>query len=975
MNQKLEQLLDRLPDREAARRLVARLEAEHPTRFASLQRKPGVLANLMTLAAYSPWLGDALLAQPDTIDWLSRRQHIERGYTKEDYLEELGRFAARRLDADVQFMLAEFKQRELMRIYLRDCLRIATLTETTEELSHLADAILDRALTHARQELVNRYGVPQTSDERGRLVEAEFAIVALGKLGSRELNYASDIDLMFLYSGQGRTAIQTQAGVGQTIENQTFFARLSEAIFKLTGRSGKAAPVYRVDLRLRPYGRDGELVQPLDRAVEYYRTTARNWERQMLIRARASAGSEALVARFLSALGDEIYRPEPIPEAIASVKSAKDSIDKREKLRGGGFNVKLGPGGIREIEFVAQALQLAFGGQDAWIRAPRVLIGLQRLADKGFLSDSDRAALSEAYAFLRTVEHRVQMAQGVQTHRVPVDASDLGVLARRCGYEPSAGDPAECLMRDLEAHTARVRAISERVFSLADHSPEASRQKVLAEVHVPSDERFGSYAAEAAQPLETAARELTTLGRLAGEGADERMDDIRRTLGDVASRLVHPARALREFEHYLASLRTADERADLARTLAADSAALDALVRMLGSGAFFSEMLVNRPELAAAIPEPALYGARRPLDAFRATLESAVFEHSGFSSRMAALRRAWYREIVVVGSHDVLGKVGLRQINREQTDLAQAALDIACRVVLDELSPDPDLRDGLRYSVLALGRLGHAGMDYGSDLDLLVVYDGAAPPPIAGGDSGRFYGRFAQLLVKALSSLTREGYVYRVDLRLRPDGRAGELAQSAAGLLEYLFDRASPWELTAYLKLRPTAGDLAFGRSVRDRSLQTIFDAAARCQGIEPKLRAVRLQLERDRAKVGRNIKWGPGGMMDVYFVTRYSQLKHRIAFSPEHGTLALIDHLGAAGALGANLAQTLSDGYRLLRGIDHHLRLVGDRLAPRVPEAVEPLEEVAYATGYASVAGFDAALTQTMKSIRAAFDCVFVES
>lgn len=968
MDEKLEQAIERLPDSEAARRLYGRLEAELPAQFASLARKPATLVNLMTLAAYSPWLGDVLLAQPDVVEWMSRQRNLDRGYRKEDFLEELGRYGARHSNVDEQSLLAGFKRRELARIYLRDCLGLATLSETTEELSYLADAVLDRALVRAHQDLTNRYGVPMTTDARGRLVESEFAVVALGKLGSRELNYASDIDLMFLYDGSGQTAFTGRGAPRETVANQIFFTRLAEALVKVVGSPGRTAAVYRVDLRLRPYGRDGELAVRHERAVEYYRDKAQNWERQMLIRARASAGSEQLVARFLSDLRNVIFRVEPLPEAIRGVRDAKEKIDRQETSRAGGFNVKLGPGGIREIEFVAQALQLAYGGQDPWIRSPQVLIGLQRLADKGYITDSDRSELSEAYTFLRTVEHRLQMAHGAQTHRLPLDGEALGILARRCGYDDHAGEPARRLAGDLEAHTARVRAISERIFALGDR-PAETPGLLVPEREPPRERQLGPQAAESMRPLEAAAALLAKLTASPADDLGDRTAEARALLVDIASRLAHPARALRYLERYLASLATIGA-ALRSSALTGGAERLEQIMRMLGSGAFFGEILVSRPDLAADIPGALFCTVTRGRDEYLGSLLGAVTSETSLAARMAALRRAWYREIVAVGAHDVLGHCEMRDINREQTALAEASLEVACRIALDELAPAREREP--RFSVQALGRLGHAGMDYGSDLDLLVVYDGEAESPAPGEEISGFFARLAQTLVRVLSSLTREGYVYRVDFRLRPEGRAGRMASSLARLVEYLSTRASAWELTVYLKVRSMVGERAFGDEVRARVIDEVFAAALRRESLREELLEIRHRLEREQARAGRNIKAGRGGMMDVYFVTRYTQLVTRTDFPPEFGTRALIEHLGRTGSLDASVARDLYDGYTLLRRIDHSLRLIDDPHAPRLPEEPELLEEIAAATGFATVPDFDRAVTETMARIRAAFEGVF---
>ncbi len=466
---------------------------------------------------------------------------------------------------------------------------------------------------------------------------------------------------------------------------------------------------------------------------------------------------------------------------------------------------------------------------------------------------------------------------------------------------------------------------------------------------------------------------LATLDVETGEDLAEYTREMRALLVDVASRLSHPARALRNLEKYLASLSTLDP--EVAEGVFAGGVdKLEQLVRLLGSGAFFAEILTGQPALAADIPGSLFCSVTRSRAEFHASILEPVAAEASLATRMAALRRAWYREIVAVGSHDVLGRVPLFEINREQTDLAEAALDVAFRIAATELL-GPNCLDPLAVSFLALGRLGHAGMDYGSDLDLLAVYDPDARQEFGSVDASQFFARLAQLVARVLSALTREGYVYRVDFRLRPEGRAGRMASSMRRLSEYILERASAWELTAYLKLRPVAGDAEVGERARAEVIACVFEAT-RARGsfdeVRSELRDVRAALEVGRGRKGRNIKWGRGGMLDVYFVTRFAQLETQTDFPPELGTRALIAHLGEAGILGVDDAVALGSGYEFLRTIDHALRLIGDRAEAALPEEPELLEEIAAYCGIGHTPDFEVRYREAIEGIREVYDRVF---
>jgi glutamine synthetase adenylyltransferase len=633
----IDAFINTLPDPAAARVFMNRLEALDPALSSDSKKNPLLLSRMLMLAGHSPFLAETLLRHPEHIGWL--RAETERGFdrlkSKEQLSEELARFVTRMIDADDPTRLVRFKRRELLRIYLRDCLRIATLSEVTEELSNLADVILDYGLARANQEMVNLHGSPLAHDVRGRIQKAEFAIVALGKLGCRELNYASDIDLLFLFSGNGETS-----GDGRNrdsvINNREFFTAVAERVVQLIGRSVSEGAVYRIDLRLRPYGRDGEVVSEIERAADYYRNRALNWERQALIRARAAAGSEQVVTRFLDSVRDVIFTLDALPDTLEGVRRAKEKIDRKEAARMRGFNVKLGPGGIREIEFIAQALQLKHGGREPWVRSAQTLIVLARLAEKHYLTETERARLSAAYTFLRTVEHRLQMEHGAQTHTLPALRLKLELLARRCGYGQSH-DPAGNFIGDLEKHAAAVRAVYDRVFiegAKSQPPPEANRE-ILQTDEV--DDETGRLIKQSAARL----KKVIEAG-----------DDIDRVLTSSHPYTINPLRALRHLTAWADSLAThTDEqiRSGLAVRTSDWEILIERLVLVLSSQ-YLAHLLVSRPLLANALTGDS--AARTQTDFVR-VLRDAVNNESDAASKTDALRRAWYRLVVEIGYRDM----------------------------------------------------------------------------------------------------------------------------------------------------------------------------------------------------------------------------------------------------------------------------------------------------------------------------------
>jgi glutamate-ammonia-ligase adenylyltransferase len=1014
LDEKIESLARGLPDAEGARMFYERLAAEHARAAQKLVRDEGLLSDALALAAWSPLLATTLAQNPDYLHWLARERADRHVRTTEELGEALARFSLTHSQVEPQILLARFRRRELLRIYLHDLRRTNSIVETTEELSNLADAVLAYALNLARQELDNRYGAPLCTDERGRKTTASFCVVALGKLGSRELNYASDIDLLFLYSDDGETS---GAGERGQTTNREYFNRLAELATRIVGQQSGEGAAYRVDLRLRPHGRDGALSCSLAEALRYYRTKAQAWELQTLIRSRAAAGTPSLYARFAEEVRARVYtHAASVEDALGNVRLAKQKIDRQHADTARGFNVKLGRGGIREIEFIAQALQLAHGAEDAWLHAPHTLISLGRLADRHLIAERERSELSDAYAFLRMLEHRLQMEHGLQTHSVPGDERRRTLVARRMNF--AGQDALGEFNRALEFHTMRVRAAYERVFG-------ESRQ---ATANVIDEAAAGGATVEAATGANTGDKFVTGESIGGGEAGDTARADaslsaspfreprlevassgahadaaatlvaaqvfasrlvstpghanlraretetaatgrVARLLNDAAHDSLNSRRALSYVARVAASLDKSSTNVELS------DESVRALVRLCGASEFFGEMLAGNPALIPAL----VAGVETERD-YRALLRREIDRESSFRSELTALRRAWAQLLIETGARDVGGEISHTDSNRLQTELATASINAALFIARREMARRyGNFAAGPRLCVLALGRLASGGMDYGSDLDLVVVYDARVPSPVSALTREEAYTRLVELMVSALSSLTRAGYVYRVDLRLRPDGKNGALVRSAGSFIEYLRTRTDIWEWLAYVKLRAVGGDLELGRAAEQEARRAIHEAARGCdrEELRGETRRVRERLERERG-TGQgatrgviDIKFGAGGMLDVYFATRYLQLRDDV---PDEGadrsTRTTLARLRDAGSLDADGYQNLSAGYALLRTLDHHLRIIAGR-SSRLPAAPDHavLRDLARSLGYDSAAALADTLRARMKDIRAAYD------
>lgn len=960
LDAKVESLLADLPDERGARLFLERLAQIQPRAFQKLGRDPALLSDALALAAWSPLLATTLEQNPDYVSWLMRERADARVRTREQLKESLARFALTNSSLTPQVLFARFRRRELLRIYLHDVRRAHTLVETTEELSNLADAILDDALSLAKQDLDNRYGVPLRDDERGRIAPAEFCVVALGKLGSRELNYASDIDLVFIYSDEGTTAGSVERG---KLSNREYFIKLSETITKLVGQPAGEGAAYRVDLRLRPHGRDGALACSLDEALKYYSNAAQAWELQALIRSRAAAGSNSLFSRFASAVEAYIYRPEvSVKDALASVRLAKQKIDRHIERSTDGFNVKLQRGGIREIEFIAQALQLAHGGLDEWLRVTHTVISLGRLADRNLISEPERSELSEAYIFLRTLEHRLQMEHGLQTHAVPHAPFQRTLVARRMGF--SGANALNDFDSALKLQTTNVRSAYDRVFA------EALGDVVEPGVEEPLPAAAYEHgpAGDESRVLNVSARVFLSHLRPEVGPQSARVESLAHLLREAAQASSNPHRGIILAARVAASLEKSDGPLEVSENN------LAALVRLCGASEFFGEMMAGNPGLISSLGVEKARLRRRD---FRLQLRASVEAEKSFSAELSALRREWSKLLIEIGAQDAAQDISIFASNQLQTELAVASINVAYLVARREmvrrygrLKTDP------RIAILALGRLASGGVDYGSDLDITLVYDSLISSPVASLTQEEAYARLGEIMIAALSSVTREGYLYRVDLRLRPDGKNGPLVMGSESFLDYVRQRSAIWEWLAYVKLRAVAGDLELGRMIETHARHAIHEKAREIDSgeLRQETQRVRERLEREKGRRARqsgiDIKFSAGGMLDVYFATRYLQLRDDVADEgDDRSTSSTLDRLEATGSLDNRDYEALNNGYALLRSIDHYLRLIMGKVAGLPSREHPAYKEIARNLEFKTADDLGESLAERMQAIRQAYD------
>lgn len=744
-----------------------------------------------------------------------------------------------------------WKGREMLRIALREIAEVAELEETTAELSVLAEICVEKVLEHWDAELRTRLGSPA----------AQLAILALGKLGGRELNHSSDIDVIFLYSEEGQ--------VTNSLTNHQWFNRLATKVFETFATIDPAGALFRMDLRLRPEGSAGPVARSLESLENYYAGFGETWERLALIKARFIAGSEELAYDFLREHQPFIYPKTATPELLDEIAAIKRRIERdivgHENLE---RNVKLGIGGIREIEFVVQALQLLHGARHAFLQETSTLKALPVLAELELLPRSEAIELESAYRFLRRVEHRLQIEAEQQTHTIPDEPEALTLLARSLGFS----SPEE-FSTASQKYTGQVRTIFKRVIAARPQDAEATALRL----EIFSDQIGAAKAlAELAQ------------GRGSFHVAPRTRQIFRKLRPMLLERLaqsVDPDVTLTQFLRFVEAYGL---RSLLFELLVANPRLLELLVKTLDASRSASDLLIRRPQL---LEEVTRFGAldrslsvERHLTALRATGASAI-DLSG----VRAYRQMQSLRILV---RDVLGAANLPALQREHSALTEACLVFVQKL----LAPENDL------TVIAMGKFGGRELSYGADLDVIFVGDNT---------------RAAQELIVEMARSTPEGTIAPLDARLRPDGEKGPITCSLAAYQSYYETRAQLWELQALTRARPICG-----KEGEDFLLmaQRVWSKAGERADLLGQIDAMRERIRRDR---GGNVealefKTGLGGMIEAEFLVQAVQMRVR-AWNPEFSTA--VDDLKQLGVMTAEDANALRASYEFLRHCESILR------------------------------------------------------
>ena len=948
--------------------------------YRLLHDAPFLLRILSTCFGSSTYFSDILVRNPEYFYELIDAEVMSDPKDREIMYHELSQ-AVRPFNLADQKLNAVrgYKRKESLRLGLRDLLGDADLETTTRELTNLAEATLQVCYEIGADELTAKMGKPWGELPNGEKIPSTLAVIAMGKFGGYELNFSSDIDVMFVYSHEGVT--------DQGIENREYFAKLSEFIINGMSKVTKAGYVFRVDVRLRPESRVGVIARSIDNYEAYYEGWGEIWERQALIKARPVAGDLKLGGQFISTVQPFVYQRYLdeffITEIKLDVRQTKARIENRIREQGDDLttHVKLGIGGIRDIEFAIQCLQLIYGGPTPALRNCNSLEAIELLYRHEMLNQTDRDALADAYRFLRTVEHRIQMKSDLQRYSLPSKESELIKLAKRIGYQDSGISSAlEAFQADYARHTGIVRQIFEQILA----APISDREIDIATLLTTNDL---AVIRNLLGPVGfTDVREAHRRLKLMAEGPDgvRFSPHVRRLFVDLAPTLLRllsespdPDMAIRYIETFASRVGARSSHYALFNE---QPATLELLTRLCGTSRFLAELLTGQPESFDVLTAPAVMD--QPKTASEIYMEALQETAAGTPNQIfEALRRYKNGEVLRIGMRNILGQANLWATTAELSDLAEGILQAMYDCVNAEFQneygkplekagnrgqaasadekTDTDLPVA-RFAVIAMGKFGGRELNFSADLDLMLVYS-AEGETTHGTPNANYFSKLGLELINRLKGNTGGGEIYELDLRLRPFGSGGAIALTLAGYQNYYEKDAETWERQALIRARPVAGDVelgqefvkqaqAFAYSQPLTSEQTAYIVHNRqrkeAQATRPPSTSRR---RRGRRKKQIDVKSGYGGLIDIEFVAQTLQLIHGTA-QPQvraQNTIEAIRRLYEVDVLTVDQRDQLSFAYEFLRNVENSLRIVHDRPLDALPDTEAALEQLAKRLGY----------------------------
>ncbi len=853
----------------------------------------------------------------------------------EDYMASVSRVIdASNSDARLMSDLRVLRQQEMLRITWRDLLGLANTTETLRNLTELAEACIDLTLKRCYTDLGERFGVPRNRDG----VEQTPVVLGMGKLGGMELNYSSDIDLIVTFSESGVTDGRKELDITD------FYRRVIQRFVKLLNETTADGFVFRVDLRLRPFGASGPMAMSFDAMEAYYHTQGREWERYAMIKARVVSGAPELGEQLFSFLRPFVFRRYLDYSAFESLRDLKAQISQQVARKGMQGNVKLGAGGIREIEFIGQAFQLVRAGKETELQEKGIVKVLGLLAEKSYIAKEEVSELHAAYDFLRRTENRLQMVQDQQTHDLPTHELEQVRLAYSMGFS----DWAEFSLQ-LTSHRDKVQAVFEAVFRLeneeASEAPVDDSYSVLWSGGL-SDEQANEALTGAGY---TECKEIYERILQLNHGgyysrltkiAKERLDKIVPALLRAAINTENPDLAVLRM---LVLLRNIAGRSVYVQVLLERPKSLELLTRLYSSSKWLSEFVNSHPMVIDEILDHRLLQNVPDEAAFNKEIQIILqrVRDEDLDVKMDAIRQFKQANVMRVAAADLEGFLPLKEVSNRLTAIAEVVLQASCELVWAEMQakhgkPTCVINDEVRYpsfAVVAYGKMGGLELGYGSDLDIVFLHSSDGLKQQTDGpkvvENGVFFGRMAQRVLSFLNTMTGAGTLYEIDTRLRPNGQSGMLVSSLASFEHYQNNDAWTWEHQALVRARMVVGDEHLQQGfdkIRRSTLGVKRDASQLLKDVVEMRERMFKELNKGRDDQF-DLKQGRGGIVDIEFMVQYSVLARASEF-PElldwTDNLRILETLADVKCMALPDVQNAINGYFIYREYTHKQALQG---------------------------------------------------
>ncbi len=915
--------------------------ARNPLSLAALfERDAEALPILLQMLSTSQHLSDLLTQEPDIYDSLRITEGTP--VSREILAEELSNeIRAAPNEQAVQRLLRSYKRRETARIMYGDIVRAQRIEIVTRQISYLADCLTDAAVFAARLLMQGKYG--QVVNEAG--TPSRFVVLGMGKLGGLELNYSSDIDLIFLFEGQGKT------DGAKSVSSEEYYGKLSQLVTRLLSESTDRGFCYRVDLRLRPNGEQGPITLSRQAALRYYENQGRTWERQAFVKARPIAGDLSLGREFLDEISSWIYRRYLSRADITGIKALKRRIERSADDRGERLvNVKNGQGGIRDIEFTIQFLQLLNGAELADLRTTNTLEAISRLQQTGCLTMQESAILEENYAFLRRVEHRLQIMFDLQTHSLPERKSELRKLAIRMGFEDQTCQEADqwFTAQHRERCNTNRKILNHLLHDAFEDGPAVDPEADLILDPAPTSETIDRVLAP------YGLRDTATAYRHLCELADEKLPFLstrrcRHFLAAIVRRLLTEIASTPNPDAALISLGQVSDslggKGVLWELFSESPAALRLYVRLCAGSPYLASILISNPGMIDELLDSLLLDRLPNREEIFTQLEDRCRNAEDIVPILHSFKNSMH---LMVGVREIMGKDDVRRTTRTLSDIAEACLGtIAARetVRLRERwgCPSGEL------VILGMGKLGGREPNYHSDLDVIFLFDRngrTRVPRDAAGEATtnqHYFSTLAQRIIQAVTRLSPLGRLFEMDPRLRPTGQNGSLAISFGEFHRYFHSgQGQLWERQALCKARPIFGSAA-SRLAAMQLVRTAVTEPAWREEFANEIADMRQRMQATASE--RNLKRGPGGNVDIEFAVQMLQLRH-IGKHPDvmvPGTLDAIEALEQCDALSGDDAAFLAESYRFLRMVESRLRLMNTVARHDLPQDEESLARLAY--------------------------------